>query len=381
MTSAGKSLRAAAPALSAAKPSVGVATPGRQARPAALAARTTSGSPCGMTTSRPPASCSLRTSAGSSTVPAPTTTSGGSAFASLAMLANGSGELSGTSIRLKPASTSVVPTASASSGTRPRRMATSGRASKAASKASRVGIAGPQEARGAGEGEEAERGTVGRAGLGGEAEVAGGLEIEGSERAAAEHDHGLGPLRSRGGSELGADQEAAEVGGERRLRQVAREPQGACAEKVVEEAAGTGRAARRLVEAPAEGARVGRPLAHQAAEDAVAAQHVVDLAGHVGGEGRDAAAPDLRPFAVCAGEDETAVARAARAQLAQDLGLLAAHHVGHAGRVAGQEAGRDADGAARRPLDLDQAARELGGTGRALGVGRLAPTLAAADHA
>ena len=74
-------------------------------------------------------------------------------------------------------------------------------------------------------------------------------------------------------------------------------------------------------------------------------------------------------------EDVTAI------KITDHEGLLAAHHVGHAVCVAGQKTRGDADGAARRPLDLDQPARELGGTGRALGVGRLAPALAAADHA
>ena len=74
--SAGNSFRASAPARRAANASLGVATPGRQAMPAALAAVITRGSVCGMTTSRPPASCSSATSPGSITVPAPTSTSG-----------------------------------------------------------------------------------------------------------------------------------------------------------------------------------------------------------------------------------------------------------------------------------------------------------------
>ena len=63
---------ASAPAFRAAKPSVGVPTPGRQTAPACLAALITSGSECGMTISRPPAASTASTSAGLMTVPAPT---------------------------------------------------------------------------------------------------------------------------------------------------------------------------------------------------------------------------------------------------------------------------------------------------------------------
>ena len=71
MISAGNSFSPSAPALSAAKPSEGVMTPGSAASPAAFAARTTSASKFGATISRPPASFTRATSAASSTVPAP----------------------------------------------------------------------------------------------------------------------------------------------------------------------------------------------------------------------------------------------------------------------------------------------------------------------
>src|SRR6266567_5825063 len=69
--SAGNILSPSAPASSAAKASVGVATPGTHASPARLASRTTAPSACGMTISRPPASATRATAAGLSTVPAP----------------------------------------------------------------------------------------------------------------------------------------------------------------------------------------------------------------------------------------------------------------------------------------------------------------------
>ncbi|MCY1371028.1 hypothetical protein D9M69_581550 [compost metagenome] len=121
--SAGNILSTSAPAASAAKASVGVATPGAQARPAALAARITAGSPCGITTSCPPASAILAQDSGLSTVPAPIRQSAGRASRIARMLRSGSGEFSGTSMRRKPVSYKARPMAMASSGLRPRRMA------------------------------------------------------------------------------------------------------------------------------------------------------------------------------------------------------------------------------------------------------------------
>ena len=126
--SPGKSFSPSAPAASAAKPSVGVATPGRHQAPALFAARITSGSECGMTMSLPPASTVFRAASGDMTVPAPISASSPKRCARISIERNGSGELSGTSIRRKPASTSAAPIGSASSGVMPRRIATSGSA-------------------------------------------------------------------------------------------------------------------------------------------------------------------------------------------------------------------------------------------------------------
>ena len=71
MISAGNSFNPSAPALSAAKPSEGVMTPGSAAIPAAFAAETTSALKFGATISWPPASFTRATSAASRTVPAP----------------------------------------------------------------------------------------------------------------------------------------------------------------------------------------------------------------------------------------------------------------------------------------------------------------------
>ena len=126
MISAGNSFSPSAPAFSAAKPSDGVITPGSDASPAAFAARTTSASKFGATTSLPPASFTRATSAASSTVPAPTSAWCAWRPASRLMLSNGCGELSGTSMTVTPASISASPMASISSGFTPRRIATIG---------------------------------------------------------------------------------------------------------------------------------------------------------------------------------------------------------------------------------------------------------------
>ncbi|KAG1317342.1 hypothetical protein G6F63_015709 [Rhizopus arrhizus] len=102
--SAGNIFSTSAPAASAAKASVGVATPGQDAMPSGLAVRITAASLCGMTISSPPASWTRAQSSGFSTVPAPIRQSVGRAARIARMLASGSGEFSGTSIRRKPAS-------------------------------------------------------------------------------------------------------------------------------------------------------------------------------------------------------------------------------------------------------------------------------------
>src|SRR5687767_895812 len=129
-SAAGKSLSASAPFASAANASVGVATPGKHARPACFAARTTSGSPCGMTIIRPPTFTTSATWAGAVTVPAPIRTSSSYFAFSRSMLSSGRGELSGTSRIANPASTRDSETAMTSSGVTPRRMAMSGRRSR-----------------------------------------------------------------------------------------------------------------------------------------------------------------------------------------------------------------------------------------------------------
>ena len=102
-------------------------TPGQLAMPAALVAMMTRASQLGDTISRPPASATRPTSSGVSTVPAPISAMSPWASAMRRMLAKGSGEFSGTSIRVMPASMQARATSTASSGVTPRRMAMMGR--------------------------------------------------------------------------------------------------------------------------------------------------------------------------------------------------------------------------------------------------------------
>ncbi|EDP61302.1 hypothetical protein BAL199_07098 [alpha proteobacterium BAL199] len=124
--SAGNSFSASAPASRAANASVAVANPGIDNKPAALAARITVASPCGITISRPPTAATWSTASDVMTVPAPTSARSPNALASRSMLSNGDGEFNGTSMIAKPAATSASPTATAASGLIPRRIATNG---------------------------------------------------------------------------------------------------------------------------------------------------------------------------------------------------------------------------------------------------------------
>src|SRR5579863_5248469 len=109
----------------AVKASLAVAKPGMACMPSCSALPITSASQFGATTSVPPASCVRRTCCASSTVPAPIMQPGRRPAASAAMLAYGSGELSGTSMMRQPAwySASAMPRTRPLST--PRRIATS----------------------------------------------------------------------------------------------------------------------------------------------------------------------------------------------------------------------------------------------------------------
>src|ERR1044072_2671476 len=126
MAEAGNSFSRRAPALMAANASLGVSIPGITSSLWPTPRAITSGSVFGVTISRAPVRASRSTLATSSTVPAPISASCPNAACIAAMLSNGSGEFSGTSIiRTPPAMLAAVP-ATASSGFSPRNIATIG---------------------------------------------------------------------------------------------------------------------------------------------------------------------------------------------------------------------------------------------------------------
>ena len=108
-TEHGNILSPSAPALSAAKHSDGVSTPGQDASPRAFVARTTSASKFGETTILPPASATARTSSLVRTVPAPIVACSPNLSTRRAMLSRGRGELSGISIVVMPPAIRISP--------------------------------------------------------------------------------------------------------------------------------------------------------------------------------------------------------------------------------------------------------------------------------
>ena len=109
-----------------------------------------------------------------------------------------------------------------------------------------------------------------------------------------------------------------------RFRQLPEKPQGSHPEQVVQQPAPWPRAGHPA----AERLRVDRPVLHHPAEDRVAAQRRERLAGHVGREPGDPAAPDRNPLGMAAGQAGRRL-RAISSSAPIDLRLLAAHHLRH----------------------------------------------------
>ena len=107
------------------------------------------------------------------------------------------------------------------------------------------------------------------------------------------------------------------------------------------------------------------------------AQRREQFAGHEGLEALNAAVLDDRPFGVRAGQNDEARAGLGEAE---DLDLLAAHYVGLAVLVLIRQAGDDQDAPPLR-LDRDKPIGDRARIGRTFHVRRLAPAVAAADHA
>ena len=107
------------------------------------------------------------------------------------------------------------------------------------------------------------------------------------------------------------------------------------------------------------------------------AQERVHLAGHVGGEARDAPVLHLDPFGMRAGGADQPVLDAG----AENQRLLAAHHIGGAGSRLAEQAGNDVALAAVLQIHRHEGLGDFRRAGRAGGIGRLDPALAASHHA
>ncbi len=202
---------------------------------------------------------------------------------------------------------------------------------------------------------------------------------------AAQHDARLVALQAQHVGQRGnfvADQQARQVVGLRHAGQLAGQPQRAGAEDGRQHAGAAGRHAGHL-QAALEGRHVGRRrLDHGAAQDGVAAQRGIDLAGHEGIEVGDLAAARVDPFRVGAGQaDQHAVGGVAGLveQHAEDLRFFAAHHVGQA--VTLDQAGDDVHRRGAVALDARQQGADACQVDRHVEVGGFLPALRAADHA
>ena len=118
---------------------------------------------------------------------------------------------------------------------------------------------------------------------------------------------------------------------------------------------------------------------HQPAQDAVPGQQAVELAGHVGLEAHDlACGAGPGPLGVGAGQHRAGEGREVGAP---ELRLLAAHDVVDAVVADAVQARDDVQRGAIGQRHRRQALRQVAHGSRARHVGRLAPALAAADHA
>ncbi|MCW0425490.1 hypothetical protein NB713_003433 [Xanthomonas sacchari] len=181
-----------------------------------------------------------------------------------------------------------------------------------------------------------------------------------------------------------ADQQAGQVGRCRGAAEAVEQAQAAHAEQMVQHPAGLAAALHARVErGRIEDAVVG---VHQPRQQAVRAQQCVQFAGHHRRQRGDAPVLQRHPLAVGAGQADVVdlgrrrFLRKQREQ-ADQLGLLAAHHVRHGVGVAGH-AGHEPQRAAGQGRILQWLHRrgQGGGVGRAGRVRQFDPAVAATDH-
>ena len=136
-------------------------------------------------------------------------------------------------------------------------------------------------------------------------------------------------------------------------------------------------APRRTPSANASPGALGGRGPGEGAGDRMIPQRREQFAGDEGPERDDAVAVDLRPFRMRAGQHDQAGAGIGDAE---DFRLLAPHHIRLTGLIDIGQARRQHDAPAVG-LDLRQMRRDVGRTGGAFDVSRLAPAMPAADHA
>jgi hypothetical protein len=176
------------------------------------------------------------------------------------------------------------------------------------------------------------------------------------------------------GAQLLADQQAGEVARRRRGREPLEQGESANSKRIVQQTLTLACAPHAVEERRFVERRVGLRGARQ---DRVLRKQAVDFARHIGAKAGDAAAAHRHPLVVRARQDEQPIGDAGKMQRAEDLHLLAAHHIGHA-TLFDAEARNDGDAAGLNPVQAVRQLIESGGTRR---IGRFLPTLAAAGHA
>lgn len=184
---------------------------------------------------------------------------------------------------------------------------------------------------------------------------------------------------AQGTAQLVADQQAGQIVQAVRGRQPAVEHQRARREQQRGQRFGALHRRDAAVEGRVVSHRTG--LARRPPQDGMRLQRGIELAGHEGAEGRDAAILHLHPFAVRARQQQPAARGQRRlgGQRADDLRLFAAHHVGPLARPAHPR--HDVQAAAVAQVDGLQPRGQRRRIGRRVDVARQHPALRAAHHA
>ena len=259
----------------------------------------------------------------------------------ISMLASGSGELSGTSMAPKPASTMTAAIESASSGVTPRRMATSGVGASVKRHSSPPSRAMRKSPRAAARGGAARAETPSACERG---------KIALDQRLCARDMRLLARKEPPRLADFRADQEAGEIFAASSSGEAAHKRQRSRAKQEAEQAGLSFAARRRSAAANAERERLSRALGGrgpgEGAGDRMVPQRREQFAGDEGLERDDAIALDPRPFRMRAGQHDQAGAGIGDAE---DFRFLAPHHIRLCGFIDIGQARPPDERAGRRP--------------------------------